>query len=547
MKDYNKKEILEIAKQHFPFSTPNPGQLEAIVDAVYAILDGKKHVVIDAPTGSGKSIIATTIHRTLKSIRKQWVTTIITATKGLQNQYMKDDPQIVDLRAKANYSCPMGVGPYLSGGCIGKVSSGKCQADKSCPYVKQRTRWQKYSEIRLTNFSFQIECPPEMCADEDNAANLIIVDECHEIDEKIIDHTTIEIEVERYMVVRQFGFEDFVSLVSKYVKLFEKMEVGETFQITDAMYDGMLEINRSADTIIENLESQLETTTDHSRIALIGSVIERVTELTNSASIFEACDQRNGTWILNMYALGKMEIKPVYSWQVAHHALLRKAPQFVHMTATLCGLEEYLGELGIENMDDVEYIQIDNHIPLKNRRVNVIPTQKVSQNFDIHKLVNDIDMLIDMNSGKNGIIHTVSFKLANEIMEKSKHKKNMLVSGDQDEIKSFLGTVSRGRIVLSPSIEKGFDAKGDMSRFQIIAKVPFAYLGSPIVSLNAKIRPRWYLRRCILRLVQACGRSIRGVDDYAKTYIIDANFLRVVRDGHEIMPEWFVDSLNIVE
>ena len=93
------QQVHELAKKHFPFDTPNPGQLEAVCWAVTEFLAGKKHVVIGAPTGIGKSAIATTIHRVLEEIKNPgrgmpWRTTIITATKGLQDQYVDMDRMI---------------------------------------------------------------------------------------------------------------------------------------------------------------------------------------------------------------------------------------------------------------------------------------------------------------------------------------------------------------------------------------------------------------------------------------------------------------------
>jgi ATP-dependent DNA helicase DinG len=123
----------------------------------------------------------------------------------------------------------------------------------------------------------------------------------------------------------------------------------------------------------------------------------------------------------------------------------------------------------------------------------------------------------------------------------------MIVSGDRSDILEFLDPSNKGNIVLSPSIVKGYDFKGDMSRFQIVAKCPFPFLGDALVALNAKDRPDWYARKTILALVQSCGRSIRGIDDWANTYIVDTNFLRLLRDNHDIFPEWFVESIEIVQ
>ena len=47
----------------FPFKTYRKGQLEALAAARAAFEAGKRFVVIEAPTGSGKSAIAVTMAR----------------------------------------------------------------------------------------------------------------------------------------------------------------------------------------------------------------------------------------------------------------------------------------------------------------------------------------------------------------------------------------------------------------------------------------------------------------------------------------------------
>jgi Rad3-related DNA helicase len=121
----------------------------------------------------------------------------------------------------------------------------------------------------------------------------------------------------------------------------------------------------------------------------------------------------------------------------------------------------------------------------------------------------------------------------------------MVVSNNRKEILSELNKHNSGKIILSPSVETGYDFKGDMCRWQIIAKIPYAYMGDPFISLNMKRSPRWYSREAILRLVQACGRAVRGVDDSAVTYVIDENVKRLIRENHDIFPDWFLDSVIV--
>lgn len=539
--------IRALAIAHFPKPKANPGQMEAIVDACSAILSGKKHVLIDAPTGSGKSVIATTIHKVLRGMKPGWRTTIITATKGLQNQYVDEEPIIVDLKAKANYGCPLGVGPYNSGACRAKTRSGKCFAKAKCPYVKQRTIWKDVAELRSTNFSFQVEACPSICMEPENKANLIIVDECHEIDDKIVEHTSITLEVEEFIELKNLGFANFVACLSNYVKKFDGIQVGSTFTVTQELYSGMHDLNEQVNIALEELEERLSASDSEFEQQTLGAFIESLQQIQDKTQIFDACDQRKGIWIMHAKGAGSVEIKPVYSWQVARYGLLRKADFFVHMSATICGYEEYCASLGLEE-SEVEIIQVPNSIPLESRKVHIVPTQKVTGNFDVDRLTSNIDMLIEKHQKKkeNGIIHTVSFKLANEIFDRSRFSGSMLVSNDRQEIIDYLSE-NQSVVVLSPSIEKGYDFRDDMSRYQIVPKVPWGYLGDPLVKLNSEIRKKWYARKAILRIVQACGRSVRGINDWASTYVLDESFLRLYDQNYELFPDWFVDSLKFHE
>ena len=85
--------IKSLATEFFPYDTANPGQMECIVEAIDALVNKKfKHVIIEAPTGVGKSLIGTTIHNVLRHLvlehnpYGQFRTSITTPTKGLQDQ-----------------------------------------------------------------------------------------------------------------------------------------------------------------------------------------------------------------------------------------------------------------------------------------------------------------------------------------------------------------------------------------------------------------------------------------------------------------------------
>ncbi len=537
----HRNKITEFALKFFPYATPNPGQLEAIVEAVRLFQIGTKHVIIQAPTGIGKTAIATTVHKVLKAMSTdRWRTTIITATKGLQDQYVQDDKEIFDLKGTSNYGCAYGKAPYNSASCSTQVKRGQCRPKNECPYVIRRIQWSTKADLRLTNSSFQISAPPEIVMGSVNEANLIVLDECHEIDDKIIDHSTINFYSPKFKRLAEFGFDGITEKLqglSDY--LFSKHQLGIPYELDESDMAQIKYVQDSAVSIFEELDIMHEqhTRKDHEAVGMARSMI---LELVGSLDSLLNC--LDGSWINNAFESGsKLDIKPVYASQMAEYALFRKAKQFLHMSATICGAEEYTNTLGIT---DYQYIEIPNPIPVKNRPVFYLGKIKVSGAVDYKEMAGYIDKLLDLHKDENGIIHTVSLALANEIYNHSNNKSRMLVSKDRVEILQELSAVKKGRVILSPSIETGLDFKGDMSRFQIIAKVPYLYLGDPLIALNAKRRSWFYARKAVLRMVQACGRSIRGVTDHAKTYIIDSNFARLYDQNTHLFPTWFQDSVR---
>jgi Rad3-related DNA helicase len=78
-------------------------------------------------------------------------------------------------------------------------------------------------------------------------------------------------------------------------------------------------------------------------------------------------------------------------------------------------------------------------------------------------------------------------------------------------------------------MSEGVDLHGELSRFQVVCKVPYPYLGDPLIRKRMNKFSGWYPMQVAKTIVQAVGRSVRSKDDKAVTYILDGdwyNFLR---------------------
>ena len=80
--------------------------------------------------------------------------------------------------------------------------------------------------------------------------------------------------------------------------------------------------------------------------------------------------------------------------------------------------------------------------------------------------------------------------------------------------------------------------------FQILCKVPYPYLGDPIVKKRMNKRKTWYPLQTAKTIVQSVGRSIRNEEDHAVTYILDAGWDYFYSKNKNIFPKDFKDCLK---
>jgi hypothetical protein len=166
------------------------------------------------------------------------------------------------------------------------------------------------------------------------------------------------------------------------------------------------------------------------------------------------------------------------------------------------------------------------------------------------KISRAIDDLMTLHRNHKGIIHTTSYKQLNFIKENiSQTNKRRLLMTDpdvpRDEVISEHTNSIKPTVLISPSLHLGLDLKDDLSRFQIITKVPYPDLGDRWINEKRKIYEQWYIWQTPLRLVQAYGRSIRSKEDWAKTYVLDSAFGLFVKNK-SILPHWFIQAIQAV-
>jgi ATP-dependent DNA helicase DinG len=95
----NLQPTLDTFHKNFPFPVLRERQSYVLKEIYAALASGYKYIVLEAPTGFGKSPVAIAVARTLGT------SYICTSTKDLQTQYGRDFPYVKVAKGKNNFIC----------------------------------------------------------------------------------------------------------------------------------------------------------------------------------------------------------------------------------------------------------------------------------------------------------------------------------------------------------------------------------------------------------------------------------------------------------
>ena len=165
--------------------SPRPQQTEILEFVKSSIGAGRKFMMVDAPTGVGKSYAAVMIAEWYRNeFSKKGKIDILTNTKLLQEQYTKDFPFMADLKGKGNYWCGKQNMSCGEATVLNQANKTQCQY---CPYKIAQAKFMR-SPLSLTNFhlitAYSMYSPDMMA---DRKSRLLIIDEAHSFEETFCD------------------------------------------------------------------------------------------------------------------------------------------------------------------------------------------------------------------------------------------------------------------------------------------------------------------------------------------------------------------------
>lgn len=509
------------------FKEFRPHQLETALKVKAAFDRGKKFVLVQAPTGIGKTLIAVLVAAMLE-LQVRYTS----HSKQLQAQFIGDFPDAVELLGRNNYLClknPQEF-PRLSAelctansphckncelskqGCEPN-GEGKCPCVSDCPYLV-RKRIAINADIAVLNTAYLLRVVNY--GGGFSSIPLLVLDEVDLTENALLGMIEITF-TDRFM--EKFGLlppkyktkpESWRERAPEWLKVVEQ----RINQLANAWgIDDLVSLHQ-----LEQKKRQLEF--------FINEVDDR--------------------WVFD-----GTTFKPIWVSRYADKYLWSHADKILGMSATITPWRQLCRDLSIDP-SQAEFIDAPSVFPAEKRLIYYQPAANMNHNSkdaEFPNLVAAFDQILTQHPRQKGLGHCVSFSNCDQIKKLSKYPERLITHREGDrtsQLHRFMES-SAPLVLLSPSMERGVDLPYDYCRFIVIAKVPFPYLKDPQV--NARLHrskssgQAWFDATTARRIVQATGRGMRAADDYCVSYILDSAFGDFYQRNTAMFPKWWRETL----
>ena len=563
-------------KNYFPLKKIRNNQEKVLDEIEEAIKSNKKYIFLEAPTGFGKSPIAITLASYLGSSH------ICTSTKDLQNQYSKDFNFIKEGKGKRNFPCILKEIEGVQETC----EYGPCQKqeDFDCVYKTRLSdykinrlgtkfehidigQFEKLKYIKKNNQQIRFEnLEWEPCryfhqkwistkashaiynykyflsdlyfSNIMSKRDLLVFDEVHNIESEVSN------------------FKSFIINSENITRLFPKLqlpnrkeeEIETWIEFCEYYKETLLDFMEEVEFAIEN-NSLKEPFTEKNLIDCINrekNLDFVLTDMkTNKNNWLVTNIDRKSKDLIRKITLTPLDISYYFK------EILDVSNYGLFMSATILN-KEYLCKITGLSQDEIKFIRVTHSdFPKENRPIHLmnlawLNSRNILENLPI--IAKTVNNIMSIHKNEKGIIHTTSYfqleYIKNNLNKENLHR--LIESGpntDRIETLQRHSQNTRPTVLISPSFYQGIDLKDDLSRFQIITKVPYPDLSDKKVAALRKKDMNWYLWNTIVRLTQTYGRSIRSQEDHASTYILDSNINYLLRNVNDMFPSWFTEAI----
>lgn len=540
-------------------------QEETIVDLICNVLNNESNnQIVEAPTGSGKSIIAIVSAGVLEKFYKKYCV-ILASDLYLYQQYVdfidKFKLPFGHIKGKiANYFCNVASTSTVKV----PISAGMCQmqglsvqrtlenfnCSKSCPYFMDYTKTAGSNVVVTTYAMFMTQMQ------KDNAIikspDVMICDECHNIPSIVQSYSSIVIDP-----LKQFSeFESILKFANRNLRQNDvkdyiewRKESKDAFNMLFHENDKkiLLETLHTWASLLKDVEKACNSVSayitkqskSHKKVNKQMSTLSSNIGKFNNYQVRTLCAikaiEKSGPEFLCKdcsagYNTKSLAVNCVKEDTLMHYYLFRHSKSRILLSATVGQKEAFIENLGWSTSHTL-FKRIPSTFDFSRSPIFYIPDFKASYKEKEHnfpKLLKIVEDICGAFKWKRGFIQTGSYDNAKEIF---KHmipeiQDRMLIYNDSKEkninIEDFKS--KKNAILVGPTLIEGINMPDDLCRFIIIFKVPYPSLSSNYVKEKIKLYPRWYNSTTSNQIIQGIGRGVRSKNDYCTTFIIDGCF-----------------------
>lgn len=508
------------------FNTLRPYQIPAIMD----ILDWftrEKVVVLDAPTGSGKTIIAEVV-RLMLSTRGIYVA----HNKDLQTQFSSDFDYSSIMWGRANHLPEhAAVNPNTTcADCLTQTGGScfLCSSRDTCPYVVAKNQAAE-SPVPVLNMAYWLN---ETRSGKSPFAHrgLTVVDEVDCLESVLMGQVSVTIPAR---LAKQLSIPP-PSLLTK-DRTYAPWARDTSLLLLSAL--------RDADRLPKDRMAR--------RKVYLSGLLSRVRGMA------EDLERETGGWVYTGGAgsdrrVGdSIEFRPVEVARFGRERIWNTDKRFLLMSGSVVSASMLLEGLGWDG--GYGLVSLESQFPAKNRPIVVRPVvdmgRRAREDSTIPRLARAVDRILTDHPDDRVLAHTVSYTLT-EALRTSLQTSRPVFTYDSsitraEALDAFKQTDNA--VILAPSLDRGIDLPDDLCRVIIIVKLPFPNLGDQQISarLHTKGGDVWYQVQVARSLMQMTGRGVRHVDDYAVTYVLDEAWGGWYAKWQRLLPAWWRRAVRV--
>lgn len=543
-------------------------QLDCVVNIINSVMSNIKTHVCEAPTGTGKSLIAFIAAGVLARYHGK-SSYILCSDTALFNQYESDikkyDLNFGCVCGKDNYICLRNGLSFSNGVCQNKkVSISKLVNDNlkkhtdfigchdNCKYIQAL---KKGHCARVTVLTYQLWFSTHSDEPEDfiysgfnwKKRDLVICDEAHKLPDIVQDMFSPKIDIDntvgvdmmiKYAALRNISAPDKklfndtfhimkLTMEKNYASEIERNKdmvlcLNRYLKLMDDLIDAYLDI----DTALEKGKSRAGI--DLNTYMKAGT--QYIQERTVMREYVDLIKKLGTAW-----AVPSMLNDHTIVFNCAKEAQMVKA--FFHeataceflMSATIGNLDNFRTMIASDDDKNFSASEADNGFDFSKSPIfyndNSCRLSYREKERNLPKVMAQIETICKKYKGIHGIIQTGSYEFSKYVFDNASPslKSRLIIYKDSGERRQAINNFEsfHGKILIGPSLLEGLNFADDLCRFIIVLKVPYASLASKLVKAKMSVYPNWYVNDVINKMVQGLGRGIRSKTDWCESYILD--------------------------